>query len=412
MMIVAAAIGTTVAWSVNYNKYGHRDAALGPITLDGRVNAANAMKVIAKNYAESLPKAEIVGESAHDFGVMRPDQEGKHTFVVRNAGDAALTLALGATTCKCTLGELGKETLEPGEETEIMLSWTVKTDKDFFQQTAEVRTNDPVNMALRLQVSGQVVRQISLVPEAWTFGEIAAGDAFEIRGKVFSYYEEEVVPTKQSFSSEELTKLSKFDVQPFTPSEADGIHAAAKQGFDVVVKVEPGMRQGAVSVNYLFGFVRQDKNGQIVRRDEEDTDPNDYAIAEVAGRIVGPLSMITGTRLKAASGSYIYNFGKLRKDDSLKAKMFIVLKGSEREKTKLTIGEVSPAEAIQAKLGDPISRGAMVLYLLELEIIPGEKPLDYRGNNRTDFGSVWIESDNPNVARMRLAVKFAVDPRP
>ena len=411
-MILTAAIGATVAWSVNYNKYAHRDAALGPITLDGRVNAANAMSVLAENYTESLPTAEIVGESTHDFGVMRPEEEGKHTFVVRNTGKAKLTLALGATTCKCTLGELGKETLEPGEETEILLSWTVKTNEDFFQQTAEVRTNDPVNMALRLQVSGKVVRKISLVPEAWTFGEIAAGESFEIRGKVFSYYEEEVVPTKQSFSSKELTKLSEFDVQPFTPSEADGVHAAANQGFDVVANVKPGMRQGAVSVDYIFGFQRKDKNGQIVRPDKEDSDGHYYSIIDVAGRIVGPLSMITGTKLRAASGSYIYDFGRLGKDDSLKAKAFVVLKGSEREKTKLRIGQITPAEAIQAKLGDPISRGEMVLYLLELEIIPGDKPLDYRGNNRTDFGSIWIESDNPNVAKMRLAVKFAVDPRP
>ena len=58
------------------------------------------------------------------------------------------------------------------------------------------------------------------------------------------------------------------------------------------------------------------------------------------------------------------------------------------------------------------SRGSQVIYPLNLEIIPGDKPLDYLGKSGTDFGWLWIESDNDKVARMRVAIKFAVDPRP
>ena len=145
---------------------------------------------------------------------------------------------------------------------------------------------------------------------------------------------------------------------------------------------------------------------------EDDTDPNDYAVADVAGRIVGPISMITGTKVTEASGSFIYDFGRLDRDDSLKATTLVVLKGSERENTQLSIGEIYPAEAIQAKLGEPKIRGSQVIYPLNLEIIPGDKPLDYLGKSGTDFGWLWIESDNDKVARMRVAIKFAVDPRP
>lgn len=411
MMFVAAAIGTTVAWSVNYNRYGHRDARMGPLTLDGSVNADNVMEIVTKDDTLVPPKAELVGEPTHDFGVMAPNDKGEHTFVIRNAGEGDLSLELGASTCKCTLGELGKELLKPGEETEITLSWTVSTDKKFFSQGAEIRTNDPNKIVLKLEIVGTIVRKVAIVPDAWTFGEVAAGESFEVRGKLYTYFDDKVVPTEQSFSSEELTKLTDFEVLEFQPGEEDGIHSTARQGFEMIAKVKPGMRQGAIAVNYRFGFQIKDENGQIVQ-EEGDTDPNNYAIADVAGRIVGALSMITGTKLKAAKGSFIYNFGRLNEDDSLKAKTLIVLKGEERETTKLSIGEVSPAEAMRVNLGEPLVRKSMVLYPLEIEIVPGKKPLEYLGMKGTDFGSIWIESDNPKVAKMRLAVKFAVDPRP
>ena len=104
-MFLAAAIGTTVAWSVNYSKYGHRDAQFGPLTLDASVNAENVIEAMSKRYSDVRPKAEVLGESTHDFGVMAPNEQGEHTFIVRNSGEMPLSLNLGATTCKCTLGE-------------------------------------------------------------------------------------------------------------------------------------------------------------------------------------------------------------------------------------------------------------------------------------------------------------------
>ena len=53
----------------------------------------------------------------------------------------------------------------------------------------------------------------------------------------------------------------------------------------------------------------------------------------------------------------------------------------------------------------------MTLYPLEIEVVPGDESMARLGKNQDDFGNVWIESDNPKVTKMRIAVKFAVDPR-
>ena len=73
-----------------------------------------------------LARVELLGEPTHDFGMMSPETEGEHVFVIKNVGEEDLTLRLGATTCKCTLGELDADRLKPGEQTEIKLSWKVK----------------------------------------------------------------------------------------------------------------------------------------------------------------------------------------------------------------------------------------------------------------------------------------------
>ena len=49
------------------------------------------------------PKAVVVNSEHHDFGSMDRNEHGTHAFVIRNDGDAPLTLVTGKTTCKCTV---------------------------------------------------------------------------------------------------------------------------------------------------------------------------------------------------------------------------------------------------------------------------------------------------------------------
>ncbi len=72
---------------------------------------------------------------------------------------------------------------------------------------------------------------------------------------------------------------------------------------------------------------------------------------------------------------------------------------------------VYPAEHEKATLGEPKNRGTMTLYPLEIELVRGDLPVERLGNNSEDFGTVWIESDNPKVSKMRVALTFSIDAR-
>ena len=414
LCIVALVIGTLSGWGYNQLLYGGRDVRFGAMTADGEVNGLNVMETVSKRFSTSLAKAEMLTEPTYDFGVMEPNSKGKHVFTVKNVGEDPLTLKLGATTCKCTLGDLKDNELAPGESTDVKLEWTVSGDKTEFKQRAQLKTNDPSNAAIDLVITGLILRQIEIEPKELVFGQVAAGDSFELEANVYSYMEEEIVPAEnQLFGSESMTDLADFTVEPFDPSTTDSLHKGAKQGFKVTAKIKPGLRLGAVETNYNFKFHKKGPDGELVDTDEKQDGPDSYFVsARTVGRVVGYLEIMKQPKIKALSGGgFVYNFGHLDKTDDLTGKCFVVLKGSQKDNTNLSVGEVSPENVFRAKLGEPVGRGSMKLVPLTLEVVAGEEPIDLAGDNLDEIGLIWIESDNPSVGRMRLAVKVTADAR-
>ncbi len=407
-ILLSSLLGIASAAGLNYAQYGNREALFGAFGMNNDLTAARLPEYRESLLPKDRPKVDLIDEPNHDFGLMAPDTEGEHLFRIKNVGSGDLRLRLGASTCKCTLGDLDKELLAPGEETEIKLTWTVKAGLTAFSQSAEVLTNDPDSVVIRLAITGKVAKEIDLVPESWTFGEVATGEPIEVTGKVYSFLDTDIELTDLMFTKEEMNDLSEFEVEPFQPSEAnDGIRGIARQGFVVTARIQPGLRQGAVSQNLRMTLNRLDDSGNIIPSEDGQFE---FVSAPTKGAIVGPLGMILTSRLSGQEGGgYVYDFGKLKKGDSLIGKAFVVLKGSERERTQLKIGEIIPEGTVIARLGEPKGQGSMKLYPLEIELVPGKDPVERSGRNSGDFGSVWIESDNPKVTKMRIGLKFAID---
>ncbi|MEO9931054.1 DUF1573 domain-containing protein [Rhodopirellula bahusiensis] len=413
--LIVAGIGATIAYNINESNYGRYEPHFGPIDFEGETTASNAMAALKKEWSEDIPKVELPDGNEHDFGIMQPEEEGEHVFAVKNVGDAPLTLKIGASTCKCTVGTLENESLAPGEETEVKMTWTVKTNDSTFGQSAELRTNDPTQVAIRFEITGKVVRQVQLVPETLTFKEVASGEPIELELKVYSYMGDEIELGQPKFTSDEMNELAEFEVTPMEIEEEDTEHAEATQAFVVKATVAPGLEQGPVSQNLVMPF---SKVGEETVDASADSNPDEEGeggktiVAAVTGRIVGVLSMLESNKLKGVTGGgYIYDFGKITETGPQTAKAFVVLKGPERDKTNLSVGKVTPEGVVEAKLNDPIQNGSMSLYSLEFTLTPGDEKIDRLGMNREDYGLVTILSDNPNVPSMKLRLKFSLPAR-
>jgi hypothetical protein len=419
LLVLALALGTTLAWAMNYAQFAHRSAFFGEITTDGSVTALNVMQKLKEYHSDSTASVELQSDPTFDFGVMGPGSNGSHEFVIKNVGNDALKLTLGASTCKCTLGSLKNDELAPGESTSVELEWTISGDKSTFEQSAELRTNDPFQPAILLTVTGLVIREIEFDPKQIPFGEVSSGEPFEVSTKMYSYFDEKIEVLSAKFGSEELTSLADFEFDEFQPSEDDGVHKRAKQGFLITAKIKPGLRQGPMVTELQIKFKKPGKVDSA-GQDSEAADLKDgaesdeyYVYAECAGRVLGALTMLESSKLRRTdAGGYIWNLGRVGAEDPLEFRSLLALKGSERDNTNLTIGETYPSDVVQAEFGAPLGRGSMRLYPLILKLKASEETTDLLGKNKDDFGWVWIESDNPKVSRMKVAVKALIEPRP
>ncbi|OYP38191.1 DUF1573 domain-containing protein [Rhodopirellula sp. MGV] len=405
ILLVSVVVGASIGWTTNYVQYASKPAFFGEIDYTGNITSDNVMEHLKQFHSDSGAVAEVEDSATHDFGAMPPSTKGKHTFVIKNVGSEPLTLELGATTCKCTLGSLEDSSVAPGETTSVELEWTVASDKTTFEQSAELRTNDPARPAIRLMVVGRIIRDIEFEPDLITFGNVTVGDSFELSTKFFSFMDDKIKIKAGEFSNEAFTPLAEFEAQEYDPKDGDTAHAHAKQAFDIKVNVKPGLRQGPLSTRMIVVFTKVDENGEPMG-DEL------YGTTEIAGKVVGPLSMLQNTYVKTTeNGSYFWNLGRLGPDDKLEYKALLALKGSEKDATNLSIGESYPAGVVSAELGKPIGREETRLFPIILKLTASEETIDLLGKNEDDFGWVWIESDNPKVGRMRIAVKVLIEPR-
>ena len=123
--------------------------------------------------------------------------------------------------------------------------------------------------------------------------------------------------------------------------------------------------------------------------------------------------MIESSALRSTDGGgYIWTLGKIDAEDKLEFRALVALKGSERDSTILTVGETYPSDVIEAEFGQPLGKGQMRLFPIILKLKAGDQTIDLLGKNKDDFGWLWIESDNPKVSRMKVAVKVFIEPRP
>ena len=110
-----------------------------------------------------------------DFGAVYNGTAVKHTFRVKNAGTAPLTLNAVRTSCGCTAAQPTKSNLLPGEESDIAVNFDTAGDHGPATRTITVFTNDPDHRQLQLTLRGDVKVQVEANPSLVSFEGIKLG---------------------------------------------------------------------------------------------------------------------------------------------------------------------------------------------------------------------------------------------
>jgi hypothetical protein len=400
----AAVIGMGLGWLTYQSRYSG-PTEFGPFASQAPVSAAEVSLKKQGGGPRTYPKLEVVNGEEYQFGVMEPGGEGKHIFVVRNVGAAPLELTVVGSTCKCTVGTLKDSQVAPGEQTEIVMTWVAKSDIEEFGQSATLRTNDPTRDELSLRITGRVISTMTMNPRTFAIGDVESSESIRLDSIVYSFSKTPIKPISQVFSDLDMTGRSKFTVEEISPeSTGDAQFATATQAFKLGIEIAPGLRQGPIRENLTFEFVPA---SAVNEAGSFDPDLISRFTAEVTGKVVGAITLVESQRVYNGSEGYVFTMGEFdpKSDKPLRAN--ILIRGPQRDSIKLTVGEVEPAGVLKAELGEPVGRNTTVLVPLLLWIDPAAKPIELMGRGNDDFGTVWIQSEGPEISPLRLRVRFA-----
>jgi len=114
-------------------------------------------------------------DSAYNFGTVYNGAVVKHTFHLKNVGTAPLTVGSVQTSCGCTAARPTRSHLDPGEESEIAVSFDTHADHGPATRIITVLTDDPRHRRVELTMRGDVKLPVEAKPSLVMFGRVKRG---------------------------------------------------------------------------------------------------------------------------------------------------------------------------------------------------------------------------------------------
>ncbi len=109
-----------------------------------------------------------LAEFHYSFGIAGIGQEVEHVFTVTNVGNEDLTIGLQAKGCGAPSASIGKETLAPGESTDVTIKFTVAYSGNV-TKSAKLLTNDLTQPVAFVTVHGKVPHDLRVWPDRLYF---------------------------------------------------------------------------------------------------------------------------------------------------------------------------------------------------------------------------------------------------
>jgi hypothetical protein len=336
----------------------------------------------------SPPRAEFP-EKVYNFGKMERGTKMSHAFQVRNIGHQALKVNVVKTTCKCTVGDLEKDVLQPNEESDIVLEWTARTGSGPFRHSATIGTNDPQFSQVELTVEGEVVESSSVVPPELVFTDVPVGQSSEARIFVMSHLQPEVKVLDYKFESEELA--SHMDVK-ITPAEMDELPSPEAQSG---VKVSATYQAGK-TIGRDYGWL------ELTTNLEKFPELSILVVANTVGDI-----SVYGPGWVSQQG--LLNLGAVRSGEGKRVRLNLNVRGERAASTIMEVTNVDPPE-LKATLGEPKKIHDQLYGIpLFVEIPEGTPPMARIGEPASTDAQITLKSNNPDAAEVQLKVHFTVE---
>ena len=338
-------------------------------------------------------KVEVVGGNEFDFGTMKHGESMSHEFVFRNVGTGPLHLSLGASTCKCTVGDLDQSKLDPGEETSVKLTWTAKSSTVRFGQSAMIHTNDPDHAEIDLRIKGKIAQSFVIEPRPIQLGSVSTESGTSKTFQVFAYLPGVDELNNFKWTDEETADKVSFSYAPLDISGSEYVrHSNCASAFEVTMNVAPGIRMGPFASRIQFETSLGDQIDAIE--------------AQVTGRVVGELSLFGSSSFNPDYN--LVTFGEVESSEGAVVTVWLAAQGPHRDEIQPTVKLVEPDSALQVTIGESSLRGERRIFPLRFEVPKGAPEVYYPGNSPKSYGRVIVETDHGVAKELLMRVRLTV----
>jgi len=121
---------------------------------------------------------------AFDFGCVLQTQTVQHTFILRNTGDAPVSIGRVHHTCGCTTSPPIRQTVPPGESEPLTVSYDLEGRRGAQRRAVYVFWNSPDGLPLQLMLTGRSVADIEVEPAGAYFVAVPPQGALERRVRI------------------------------------------------------------------------------------------------------------------------------------------------------------------------------------------------------------------------------------
>jgi hypothetical protein len=346
--------------------------------------------VSPKSAQDKRPKLVVDGVE-YNFGVMDSRGAGSHEFVFKNAGTSPLVLTKGSTSCKCTLSNVDESPIPPGGSANVKVEWVGKGLVGEFHQTATIKTNDPVQGVVTLTVVGRLAAAVRSNPLDVVFSRITAGDEATGTTRVYGYLPEPVQLKGYKLTD---TATAKFFQVRYEPLSADQLKEEpdAQSGVLVTVTVKPGLPLGPFQQRIVL---------------ETNYSQSPTLELPVSGKIGSQISVV-GVGWDEDSG--LLTLGRVDGSKGIRRTLLLVAGGPHSKDIHYKPIEVVP-DLLKVELGPatPMRGGTVIQTPLTIEIPPRSRPANHLGSEEGKLGRIFIETNHPQVPKLRILVRFVVE---
>ena len=393
--LLAVAAGTAVGGATAYRSY--QDPVL---TVAGHEDTTGAKPSPVK---EALPRVYVPDPVEYDFGVMARNEKRSHSFKVQNIGSGPLTLKVLDTTCKCTVGSLGQDSIMPGKTEEVTLTWEAKSYDREFRQSATIETNDKNQREMIFSVYGKVIQLAMPDLPLVKFTRISRSEPQSFHTNVYGFRDSDLVITGHHCANEAIADYFTVKTEPLPRSEWPTNFSDITENAKSAVKVSVGIKPGLP-----LGIVRQ-----IIKltTNKRDISPIDVTV-DIS--VVSDISVIGSRDFDDEKNTL--SIGPVSRASGHESRLFLMVKGIHKDEVDFTVNSIDPASALEATIGEPASisdtdedgNPFVVARRFPLTIsVKKDSPVMQRlGSKLGPVGRVVLNTKHPEVEQFDIKVRF------